>query len=182
MSHELDNQHFIPSLEEADAAYSDILTHNREHTGLGPAMAKMMIALMESDDVVSIEEDYDESESRTDISSKIDQMQQEAVVEGDMDAELQDMFHSDTFTRMGIRLAPSGNFVRKAGDEGEQVTSKALEPMIDNAELYSDFLATLSPDVVDPYGNPLLTDTLQGLRKTIGAAFRPSSRERANLS
>lgn len=140
-----------PPLGDISAAYSDVLQHNRRHTGFGAAFS----AVIKS---VSAEDAPTQS---------IGQHLEEGVTAGDMSAELQDLFHGDLFMRAGVTLAPLGSSI--ATERVTRASSEALVPIISNSELYKDFLATLRPDDLEqePQSMQFFTDVAVQLRKMI---------------
>src|SRR5437763_671980 len=99
----------IPSFNDVNAAYLDIIKHNEKHTGLGSALGGLFRALVPQEGQEGID------------PQSIDGVLEQGVVEGDMDAELQDIFHSDTFLRIGMKIAPFGSHITNG--LGERVSS-----------------------------------------------------------
>ena len=87
-----------PALTELSTAYSEVLQHNRRHKGFGAAFSAVVKTIATENPTESIDEHL-----------------QDGVVEADMDAELQEMFHGDLFMRAGIKLAPPRGFSQGRG-------------------------------------------------------------------
>ena len=156
-----------PDLQSVTAAYSDILKHNSANTGLGVAFKGMFKGFIESgaDDASS-----SEGVEAEDVYKGFDEKIQESMVEGEMDAELQDIFHGDTFLRAGIRIAPLGQF--SANVEGKAVTNAELVPTVQNTSLFTEFLSTLQPgDIQDEGAETFLSDVVANLSKVAGICF-----------
>lgn len=163
---ELEKQ-YIPSLDEVSVAYTDILAHNRKHTGFGALFSSVLETVL------------DHSETQTgsaDIYKTVNNKLGEKVVEGDMSGELQDIFHSEVFLRAGLKILPSGSHVTTA--DGQRVSSNRLEPFVANTELFSDFLAQiLITEVQDNTNAELLVDTAGNLSYIISSAFNSYSND-----
>jgi hypothetical protein len=145
----------IPSKEIITEAYGDILKHNREHTGFGVLFGNAIKTALKEEGV-----DVHPSE--------------DIVTEGDMSAALQDIFHNETFTHIGIRAGQFGSSFEDL--EGVAATSKEIVPVIQNQSLYSEFLGTLnSSDTEDKQLNKLLGDVVANLGKVIDFAFADES-------
>lgn len=146
----------IPPLETVSSAYKDILDHNKKNTGVGTAIAGMMQGLIK------------EEKDNTPLGDTLDKKR----VEGEMNAELQELFHSDTFTRIGLKVAPFGSQV--AEWSGKSVTSAELVPMVDNTSLYKEFLSTMTPqDAALEANGVLLRDVVNNLSRTITVCYQP---------
>lgn len=113
-------QNHMPNFEIVEAAYSDVLEHNKR-TGLGGGLASLLGAIL--------------SES---TQQGIDEKLEQTVTEVDMQGELQGLLHEDTFMRIGIYLAPLGSQLVDAKEN--KVSSAELIPIIQNPELFIDFL------------------------------------------
>lgn len=136
-----------PSKEVVSDAYGDILKHNKEHTGFGALLGNVMKTVLK--------------DVRADV-----QVSDDIVAEGDMDAALQDIFHNDTFTRIGIKAAQFGEYSTDL--DGTAVTSKEIVPIIDNPSLFTEFLGTLKPeDTHDKQLGKLLADVVANLNKLV---------------
>lgn len=162
----------MPSLEVVTAAYGDILKHNSKHTGFGAMFSGMLKSLIESDDVI----DLDCPDATAPIhhvdeeKMSLDERMQEGVVEGDMNAELQDIFHSDAFLRVGIKIAPFGKHVIDA--ERKAVTSTELVPIIENTSLFTEFLGRLKPEDAQEEGaETFLFDVVANLSRVVDICF-----------
>lgn len=142
----------VPQLNEVTAAYQSIRAHNQSHTGLAANLTAHFEAAREGGDL-----SYDAEQAR---------------VEGDMHAELQDILHSDLFTRIGIRIAPMGQ--RLVGPEGSGSTE--LIPLVENTTLFTDFLASLQPDNLQHADELLLNDVVRSLESLTGGYFDPEKR------
>jgi len=168
MTYEADNINHIPGPNEVNAAYADIQAHNKSHTGLGAGMVNIFKTMM---DVQKADPDA----PAEDIYNSVNDSLTSAAVEGDMAAEIEDMVHSDTFTRIGMKLAPHGAVLSVAG--GERVTGRGLEPVIDNTELFKDYLDTLNPEDVQDGKMPILSAAVSGLSATVRTCFSPENRK-----
>lgn len=167
-----------PSLEAVTTAYSDILEHNREHTGMDAALRGVLKGVVESPEVI----DMDGQDTPIPVDThdtyegSVEEGLEEELVEGDMDAELQDIFHNDTFLRTGIRVAPFGEY--GANGEGKAVTSTELVPMIENTSLFIEFLGKLEPeDVKDEAAEAFLSDAVANLSKVVDVCFDTDKQE-----
>jgi len=152
----------IPTLEAVNTAYADIAEHNREHTGLSPMLMGIMGGLV-------IEDSKTPGAEAPDFYEKVEESMQVGVVEGDMDAALQDVLHSDTFMRIGIKLTPSGSY--GVDSLHNKVTSEALNPSLENVELYTDFLGTVTPEQIEMKEDQLLPAVLANLSSRISLCY-----------
>lgn len=181
-------QNPTPDLQVVTAAYGDILEHNRTHTGFGAMFKGMLSGLMENAEVIDVDSpDATVPQSAEDVYKGVGDKLEAGVVEGDMNAELQDIFHSDTFLRAGIKIAPFGQF--GSSGEGKAVTSTELVPMIENTSLFSEFLGKLQPEDVQNEGaETFLSDVVANLSRVTGVCFDTdkqkdlSDEERAQLA
>lgn len=164
-------QNPTPGLEAVTAAYSDILEHNRTHTGFGAMFKGMLSGMMENADIIDVDNPEPAViQSAEDVYKGVGDKLQEGVVEGDMNAELQDIFHSDTFMRAGIKIAPFGQF--GSNGEGKAVTSTELVPMIENTSLFSEFLGKLQPEDIQNEGAEVfLSDVIANLSMVMNVCF-----------
>jgi hypothetical protein len=162
----------IPTLEVVNSAYADIIEHNAKHTGFGAMFRGMIGGLIENAEPI---DDENPGAEAADVYKSVGEHMQEGVIEGDMSAELQDMFHSDTFMRIGIKLTPSGSY--GVNGLGDKVTSEALSPVLENTELYKDFLDTVSPEQVEMKDGQLLPAVLSDLSHRISLCFDSKQRE-----
>ncbi len=161
----------IPSLPEVTDSYLDILAHNSEHTGFGALFGGILKATVEQNEVLA--DDVNDTTATApseyiDISEKLNQQ----TSEGDMDAELKDIFHGDIFMRIGIKIAPFGNNLEDGS--GKKVASTELVPLIENTELFVDFLSHQTTDEIEKNNDnlKLMSDVLSTLQKTIVECFR----------
>lgn len=164
-------QNTTPDLQVVTAAYGDILEHNRTHTGFGAMFKGMLSGMVENADVIDGDSpDATVPQSAEDVYKGVNDKLQEGVVEGDMNAELQDIFHSDTFLQAGIKIAPFGQF--GANGEGKAVTSAELVPMVENTSLFTEFLGKLQPEDVQNDGAvTFLSDVVANLSKVTSICF-----------
>jgi hypothetical protein len=96
---ELDrNTAHIPTLSEVTEAYGDIVAHNKRYTNVGAALANAIVAMTEVLEAETSDDWHERAGKR--------------VVEGEGNADLQELFHEDTFTRIGIKMLPWGMQVR----------------------------------------------------------------------
>lgn len=168
---ELSKQH-IPSIQEASAAYADILEHNAQHTGFGAIFSGIFETVTET-----LEVGHETAEA---VYEKVGEKLEQKAVEGDMAAELQDIFHSDLFMHAGLKILPSGSHM--ANGEGKRVSSERLEPFVVNTQLFADFLKEISPEDAQTENNPkLLLDATANLKYIIGSCIAPS-RKTAELA
>jgi hypothetical protein len=129
-------------------------------------MANLMIAL--------IEQDIAEDEGRE--PRPVDEALEAEKTESDMYGELESMVHGGVFERVGLKMLPLGEHIRTASpdgqEEGRQVTSSKLIPLVDNTELFTDYLSTLDKDKVnnDEQALQLTTDVVNTLQSTIASA------------
>lgn len=160
-------QNHIPSLEVVTAAYADVLAHNDKHTGIGAGFGNLLTAMMEA-------EDDNQDDSDEDIYATVGEKISRITTESDMQGELQGILHEDTFTRIGLRLAPLGNHL--VSDSGESAASAELLPMLANTELYIDFLSQLDAEEVqaDDSNFALMADVVTTLQKTIAICYKTS--------
>jgi hypothetical protein len=161
----------VPQLTQVTDAYQEIIAHNREHTGIGNAIFSMMMASAESGDVISDEvniSDTDVEKVKPSFSEKLDS----TVTQGDMNAELQDIFHSETFLRIGIKIAPLGGQV--VSGDGQKAASTELVPMVENTELFVEFLSTQEPEAFEAREEnlELISGTVKNLQRTIFECFK----------
>jgi len=148
-------KNITPSKEIIVEAYGDILKHNKEHTGFGALFGNVIKTTLKDEGL--------------DVQASDD-----IVAEGDMSAALQDVFHNDTFTRIGVSMGQFGSF--SADAEGAAVTSKEIVPIVTNQSLYSEFLGTLDPsDAQDKQLSKLLSDAVANLDKVVDFAFADES-------
>ena len=144
-----------PNKEVVAEAYGDILKHNKEHTGFGVLFGNVLKTALKDEGVdVRVSDDL--------------------VAEGDMSAALQDIFHNDTFTRIGINMGQFGSHA--ADSEGTPATSKEVAPIVTNQSLYTEFLGTLDPsDTDDKQTRKLLGDVVANLDAIVSFAFADES-------
>ena len=159
-----------PSLEEVTTAYSEVVEHNEQYTGVRAAFRNITNGLI-ADTVLGHDE---EPEIRPDESTE----EHSVVVEGDMDAELQEMFHGDTFARVGIKLYPVGGETIRTF-EGKRAASTELEPIVTNTQLYLDFLRQQTKEVVNRQDDnfKLMADVLKTLLKVIGISYTEGAKD-----
>jgi len=164
-------QNPTPDRKVVTEAYGDILEHNRTHTGFGAMFKGILSGLMENPEAIGVDNpDATVPQSVEDVDNGVSDNLAAGVVEGDMNAELQDIFHSDTFLRAGIKIAPFGQF--GSSGEGKAITSTELVPMIANTSLFSEFLGKLQPeDVHDEGTSILLSDVVANLSRVTGVCF-----------
>lgn len=166
MAYETNQAPFIPTPDEVNAAYADVIDHN-QNTGLAGAFRSVVNALMElGNDLDS--PGLSEESLETNAGS--------SVVEGDMNADLQGVFHEDLFTRIGLELVPLGNHFNAADGNEKRITSNGLEPAISNTELYTGFLRTLQPEDVQDLKMPLTGDVVYRLLGTVWNSFDTKTR------
>lgn len=155
---------FIPPLAEVSGAYADILEHNSKNTGMGA----FMLTLINS----QIEDHEARQTGQTPRTS--DEVIESAKTEADMQGELRDVFHGDVLARIGVRVAPLGEHVTSG--EGQQVSSSALVPMVNNVELYTGFLSGMAPEEIQGDENALrlTSDIINTMRNLVvaGATVR----------
>ncbi len=162
----------IPSLEVVNTAYSEIVAHNKRHTGMGVGFGNIFQAIIEADNPISDDPNDPQPLPAEDIYAAVNEKMKQSTTEGDMHGELQEMLHEDTFMRIGIKMGPFGNHM--VNGLGERTTSTALVPLIENTELFKDFLATVSPEEVAVDAEDLLPSAVLGnLRKTVATCFDP---------
>lgn len=166
----------IPSFTEANGAYNEILAHNKRHTGMGAGLGNLFRAMLEDAEPIDIE-DPTSGRPAEDIYVAINERTKQDVTEGDMHAELQEVLHEDTFLRIGLKMAPFGSHMINL--EGERTTSTALVPILENTELFKEFLGTINPEEVEiGEDQRLLASVLGNLRSTIMTCFDPIEREK----
>ena len=166
-----------PNLQLVISAYSDILDHNRKHTGYGAMFKGMLGGLLENKEVLYIENLKSSApNSSEELYREIEDKFQEGIIKGDMHAELQDIFHNDTFMRAGIKIAPFGQF--GTSTEGNAVTSTELVPIIENTSLFTEFLSNLQPEVVQTAdAETFLCDVVANLSKVTNVCFDKRKQE-----
>lgn len=149
----------VPDPQAIAAAYGDILTHNRVHTGFGAIFKSIVTGPAEI------------ASSTSGLGEKL----QKGVVAGDMSAELQDVMHGDTFRQAGIKVAPLGSY---SMSNGERATSTELVPVIENTSLFTEFLGQLRPDDVQEGAvETLLDDVIAHISQTVEYCFSPEGQE-----
>lgn len=177
-----------PGKEIVTEAYSDVLKHNKEYTGFGALFGNLLKTTLLKSEVVEdntngggklpdylqvgfgANDDYGstETEDESALAPK------DIVTEGDMSAALQDVFHNDTFTRIGINMGQFGSYI--TGPEDTPVTSKEVVPIITNQSLYTEFLGTLdTSDTDDKQTRKLLGDVIANLDAVVSFAFADES-------
>lgn len=182
----------IPSLEVVSTAYQDILDHNHSHTGFG-ALFRGIIEASIAEGPVDMEEpaevdinkawaelsarlpdDFGPGSTLPKIESKpLNEVLEEKAVEGDMQADLQDIFHNDTFTRMGLKIGPFGDTI--GSSSGKRAASTEQVPLVQNSELYTDFLMTLTPGDVQLGTSQatLLDDVIHNMGRIVSLSYGP---------
>jgi hypothetical protein len=163
---------YLPPIDTVATAYEEVLTHNDRH-GSGSGYRNIVSALLEMVDESDVIEDEPRPASGTPAApqeqpapSSFDASIDAAVAAGDMEGEVQGIIQEDIFTRIGVQLAPEGK--RIVGGNAKRATSTELIPTIENTELFSDFLGTLTPDTVqNGHGRKLLDDVARILRKNV---------------
>jgi hypothetical protein len=148
-------KNITPSKEVIAEAYGDILKHNKDHTGFGVLFGNVIKTALKDEGVdIHVSDDI--------------------VAEGDMSAALQDVFHNDTFTRIGVNMGQFGS--SSADAEGTPTTSKEIVPIVENQSLYMEFLGTLdSSDTENKQVSRLLSDVVTNLNKVVDFAFADES-------
>jgi hypothetical protein len=157
-------QNHVPSLDTVNAAYNEVLDYNNRHTGWGVGIGKMMKSMIQAQ-IENPEGSEDE------VSASAAKKEEEATTEGDMHGELQKIIHEDTFMRIGIKLSPLGSYL---GDtEGQRKGSAELLPIVENVELYTEFLSSLDPQEVqkDEKSIALFSDTISTLRQIVAVCY-----------
>lgn len=157
-------QEHIPSLDTVAAAYSEVLDHNHKHTGIGIGFGNLLSALLE---VESANPDASADEIYAAVNERVNQV----ATEGDMAGDLQGILHEDTFMRVGIKLAPLGG--QMTNTLGERASSTELLPMVDNTELFTDFLAQQKPEDLQENmaALDLTTDIVTTLQETVATYY-----------
>lgn len=166
----------IPSIGAVNAAYADIVAHNRKYASMGGSMINTLRAFMESSEPI----DYTDPDAPepTEDPEKFDEHMERAVTEGDMRGELQGILHEDILMRIGVKVAPSGSHMANA--LGERSTSTPLVARIANTELYKDFLGTLKPeDVENSKDQHFLQALLDGLQAKVSRPVDSAEQEDA---
>lgn len=165
-----EKRNITPSLEEITTAYSEVVEHNERYTGVSAAFRNIINGLVT--DAVLV--DDEEPEVNTiEINDE-----PPVVVEGDMDAELKEMFHGDTFARIGIKLFPVGDETIRSFN-GKRAASTELEPVIMNTQLYLDFLRQQTRESVNRQDDnfKLMADVLKTLLKVIGISYTEGAKD-----
>lgn len=154
-----------PSLETVTTAYSEVLDHNEQHTGYGAFFGNLLKAMMEAQDA------NPETSSAQDIHTAVNEKVNDATTESDMQGELQGILHEDTFMRIGIKLAPLGSQITST--TGERASSTELLPIVENTQLFIDFLEQQDPEEFqqDASNLALTTDVVTTLQKTVAACY-----------
>jgi hypothetical protein len=166
-----------PSYAEVVGAYADIVRHNDDHTGFGAVFPVIIRAMIEEGDFIDPNDDSEyQNKLEKNLSERIANQLRDSVVEGDMDGELQDILHGDIFTRVGLKMNPSGSFMSTL--QGEPVSSVKLMPDIEIVTMFSDFLGTISPEEIEIGDNELILDVLSVLRDKIARCYSPNSRNK----
>jgi hypothetical protein len=167
-----------PDIDQITTAYNEVLDHNRSNTGFG-ALFKAILREPEDGSPGNQSNTTDPEVEQDTIHSNMSRNLQQGVVEGDMKADLQDIFHGDTFLRIGIKIAPIGSFVRTS--EGVAVTSTELLPVIQNTSLFTEFLSGLSAeDVQNEATETILCDIIASLCKKTGFCLSDENQEGLN--
>ncbi len=167
----------IPSMDEVGAAYSQILDHNERHAGIGVAFRGILKASIHGE-VIDYEEAGDTTtgsaallnpEESSELEDKAAENIQRGVVEGDMDADLQEILHADIFMRIGIKISPFGQTIKNGLEE--RSSSTELLPAVNNTELYKEFLENIKPDEVNIGNQQFFANVLGTLQKIIEVFF-----------
>ncbi len=158
---ETSNQNVLP-FEQVSGAYNDVVRHNNSHTGFGGLLSAVLEGALERAEPI----DANNEASAVYIYKKIGDKLDENVVEGEMDAELQDMFHADLFMRVGLKILPSGSHMEDGN--GKRASSDRLNPYVENTQLFADFLKSTSPeDAQTEAGSELLIGVAISLDRII---------------
>lgn len=162
------NKH-IPSLEEVTDAYSSVVEHNERYASTAAAFRNTINTLIITSDILG-----DDLET----APAPETPEPSPVLEGDMDADLQELLHGDTFSRIGIRLYPIGGESLRMLD-GKRATSTELEPMVANTELFVDFLRQQTKESMNGSENRLrlISGVLKTLEKFIRVAYTEGSKD-----
>ena len=164
------NKH-VPPLQEVTDAYAEVAEHNEKYTSTGAAFRHIVNGLI-TDAVLANDEDS--------VIVKPSELPGDhpAVIEGDMDAELQEMFHGDTFARIGIKLYPIGGENIRSFN-GRRAASTELEPTIVNTQLYLDFLRQQTKEGVNRHDEnfKLMADVVKTLKKVINIAYTEGAKD-----
>lgn len=150
---------YIPAFEEVAQAYGSFEEHNRRHSGFGTLFDPLLEAAIEKLDVIGEDTTAVLAEE---IYAHVKKRLEEAVVEGDMHAEIQDMVHGDVLMRIGVKFLPIGGHI--SSEEGRRLSSDRLLPLIVNTELFSEFLSIVSKEEAQTEdGSKLLVDAAVNL-------------------
>lgn len=161
------SQDHLPSLHDVTSAYADVLEQQRTHAGIGAGLGNLLHGLMRA-------ESKNPDASAEEMKSSSQEVIDEAVLEGDMNSELQGIMHEDLFMRIGIKLLPLNG-----GANGQKRTrSMQLEPMVDNVTLFTDFIGQQTTQAFeqDPEHLKLFTDIITNLRRNIAISIQESGR------
>jgi len=157
----------VPSIREIVDAYSNIVSHNKEHTSLGALFSAFILSTHSdpesSKDFVITENPEDVSVIDAPQDSGLSTELSQHVVKGDMSAAVQDILHSKLFEHIGIAIRPYGSSL--VTRDGEQAASKELVPILSNSAIYGDFLKTLKPE--DIASNDVLRKMVDALNRNL---------------
>jgi len=163
-------QDSMPTLDVINSAYGEVLEHNFKrgsHNSLGNLIAAMIHADMQSDltddGVAVVNLDHDLEGAAEKLGS--------SVTEHDMQGDLQGILHEDTFMRIGIKLTPLPTQVMHM--EGERMASAELEPVIENTQLFTNFLERQDPQTFQDNADnlALTTAVIKTLNRTIYTCY-----------
>lgn len=149
----------IPTIGEVVEAYSEVLAHNNEHsfaTVLGRAIAGFSAGAT--------------------IQEAIDTESQNSITRGETNTEVIGMVHGNSFTMIGINVAPIGER-HINGSTGAPVSSAELRPVLVGPELFAGFLSTVHAEDIEPGSRQFLGDVLRTLNQVTRTAFDPYPRK-----
>lgn len=157
-------QGHIPSPQAVATAYGEVLEHNKRHAGFRAGFGNLFRAVIEA-------EVANPDTAAEDIYAAANEKAGESTIEGDMQGELQGILHDDTFMRIGVRLAPLGS--QLVGNTSERASSTELMPMIENTQLFVDFLGQHEPEALQKDANnlALVNDVITTLQRTIATCY-----------
>jgi len=156
---------YIPSVRDITFAYREVRNHNKAHTGIRAALANKL-------DAFNAEE--------ADGTPKNDTLDQKDFAR-DANAGFIDITTTDLFTRIGIKIARFGTQteIEEIARQHESTSKAQLVPIVDNVELFKEFLSTLTPDDARDKGDNyedvpvLLEDVVNTLKRTLVLGYQP---------
>lgn len=161
-------ENHMPSFVDVSTAYADVISHNRENTGLAGRIKATIQAMLSNPELI---DDKSSGTNSDNFNEALDEQIEQSIIEGEMSAELQGILHSETFMRIGIEIAPLGGYVKD--QDGKKTSSEELLPIVRNTQLFKEFMTTIDPEQISLDEKQLPQAVLESLSTTLNALLNP---------